>query len=319
METVIERRFIEAGDDGLGVDVRASGSPVFKGYAARYNSQSLDLGGFREVLLPGCFDKILNRTYKRVDVPLLFNHNPDHLLARTANESLRLTSDEKGLKFEADAPDTQLGRDLQTLIRSGTVSGCSFAFTVDTSGESWGHDDKGNAIRTIRECTGLYDTSIVTSPAYPSTSVAIRSLEAWKAAGRQLEERAAGGLLLSIDYDQTWTAAPAMWRSFVEDAVGRGNRVAMITRREDTTANQDEIRSSLGDSFSALEQLVLCGPDVQKRAAAEAAGLSVDIWIDDTPETIVAAPAVRQLDRLSCARAAAAAAVARMSAHVRPV
>ena len=65
----------------------------------------------------------------------------------------------------------------------------------------------------------------------------------------------------------------------------------------------------------ALGGLVLCGPSAQKRDAAEAAGLSVDIWIDDTPETIPSSGETRAAVKYSTslgARAAAAAAIARL-------
>lgn len=181
----LERRFLsteDLGRDAVSVEERADGRPMFRGYAARYQSLSVDLGGFREVLLPGAFDKVLNRQRSKADVVFLFNHSADHLLGRTSSGTLRLASDEKGLRFENDPPDTQLSRDLQTLVRRGDLAGCSFAFTVDpASGEAWSQDERGQTIRTIREVSGLYDCSLVTTPAYPSTTVAVRSLERWRA------------------------------------------------------------------------------------------------------------------------------------------
>ena len=92
-----------------------------------------------------------------------------------------------------------------------------------------------------------------------------------------------------------------------------------MTRREDTPENRDAISSSFGDTYNALGGLVLCGPSAQKRDAAEAAGLSVDIWIDDTPETIPSAGEPRSVKYSTSigARAAAAAAIARLRTYAR--
>ena len=153
----------------------------------------------------------------------------------------------------------------------------------------------------------------MTRAAYPSSSLGLRSIEAWKAARAVAAD---GGLQISIDFDQTFTAAPGLWRSFIADAVSRGNRVCCITRREDTEENRAAVRDAFGDSFDGLSALVLCGPGEQKRAAAQAAGLEVDIWIDDTPETIPeTATRSLKVSTLVGAKAAAAAAVARMIAE----
>ena len=102
-------------------------------------------------------------------------------------------------------------------------------------------------------------------------------------------------------------------------ATAAGHRVVCISRREDDDANREELRLA----FSDLEvgDLILCGADTQKRDAAARAGLEVDVWVDDYPEGIVAAPspvdAARsfKVSTLIGARAAAAAAVARMRIH----
>jgi HK97 family phage prohead protease len=177
----IERRFFEIVDgdtDEPTVEVRDEGSPKIRGLAAAYQKWSLDLGGFREIIEPGAFDRVLSK--RKLDVVALFDHEGQPL-GRTTSGTLRLSVDDRGLNYEIDPPDTQLGRDVQTLIRRRDLFGSSFAFTVDPKGEAWSQDEKGNATRTIREFSGLYDVSIVTHAAYgPATSVAVRSLERWR-------------------------------------------------------------------------------------------------------------------------------------------
>lgn len=288
-----ERRYLSVDDGGLGVEQRADGGTTLRGISPPWDSLSVDLGGFREKFSPTAFDKILGRHKNDprgpVDVVGLFNHDDSQLLARTTNGTLRLSKEPRGLGAELDLPGTQLGKDLAVLIRSKTLYGASFAFSVDAAGEQWTQDEKGTAIRTVTDAQ-LYDWSPVTRPAYPSSSVGLRSLEAWKAARAVAAHE---GLTISIDYDQTYTAAPGLWRSFIADATGRGNRVVCITRREDNEKNREELRLAFADV--ELSQLILAGPERQKRDAAAAAGLTVDIWIDDSPQTIPSHPEPRAL------------------------
>ena len=148
------------------------GKNVVVGYGAVFNSESNDLGGFVEYVAPGAFDGRLED-----DVRFLINH--DGLpLARTTNNTLRLSVDERGLKYEADMPETTLANDLMTLLRNGTISQSSFAFTVEE--DSW-ENVEGRNIRTINKVSRLYDISSVTFPAYSEAgSFALRSLETWQ-------------------------------------------------------------------------------------------------------------------------------------------
>ena len=60
----------------------------------------------------------------------------------------------------------------------------------------------------------------------------------------------------------------------------------MISRREDTPKNQKEIMDAIGEHAHAFLQVMLIGPDMLKADAAAAAGIKVNVWIDDAPETI---------------------------------
>jgi HK97 family phage prohead protease len=312
MDDKLERRYIPMdtlGDDGLVVEDRDGESPKIRGIAPPWESLSVDLGGFREKFLPTAFDKLLAK--RKLDVPLLFNHDDSKILARTTNGTLRIEKSDKGLAYEADPVATPTAAEVMTLIRSKTIFGSSFAFTVNPKGETFSEDERGNVIRTIYEASGLYDLSPVTRAAYPSSSLSARSLDAWRAARGVVGESA--NLTISLDFDQTYTAAPGLWRSFILDAGNRGARVVCITRRADNEENRAAIQAGFGDAFDALAGVVLCGPDTLKRAAAEAAGIDVDIWIDDSPQ-LVGEPAKRSVVATTDIgrRAAAAAAIARL-------
>ena len=157
------------------LELRMDGDkPTVVGYGAVFNSESNDLGGFREFIAPGAFEGRLND-----DVRFLVNHDANLILARTTNGTLRLSVDDKGLKYEADMPNTSTARDLIELLKNGTISQSSFAFVVED--DSWEVRD-GINYRTINKVSQLYDVSSVTYPAYnsASSSVALRSMEEWK-------------------------------------------------------------------------------------------------------------------------------------------
>ena len=149
-----------------------------EGYGSVFNERSLDLGGFVEMIAPGAFDGVIERS----DVKCYLDHNPGKgILARSRNGkgSLSLVVDEKGLQYSFDAPKTNLGDEVVEGIKRGDYSQSSFAFTVDD--EVWTKEADGTYLRTITKIGGLYDVSIVASPAYEGTSVALRSLDAFKA------------------------------------------------------------------------------------------------------------------------------------------
>lgn len=167
------------------LELRMDGeNPVVVGYGAVFNSESNDLGGFREFIAPGAFEGRLED-----DVRFLINH--DGLpLARTTNGTLRLSVDERGLRYEAKLnPNVSTSRDLIELLKDGTINQSSFAFIVED--DSWEVKD-GTNYRTINKVSRLYDVSSVTYPAYDaaSSSVALRSMEQWqeKEEAKKLEE-----------------------------------------------------------------------------------------------------------------------------------
>jgi len=117
---------IEKRSHGLKVRAESSGDVLqLSGYAAKYNSKSTDLGGFREQIAPGAFDKALR---ENADVRALKNHDANYVLGRTKSGTLRLSTDSVGLRFTVDLPPTQYAMDLHTAVKRGDMDQCSFAF-----------------------------------------------------------------------------------------------------------------------------------------------------------------------------------------------
>lgn len=89
-------------------------------------------------------------------------------------------------------------------------------------------------------------------------------------------------ITIAIDFDNTWTANPALWRNFIADAQQIwGYTVVCVTGRSDEGKWGSEVR----EAIDGLIPIVFAGHQ-WKRTAALNAGYKVDIWIDDTPEYI---------------------------------
>jgi HK97 family phage prohead protease len=159
----IERRTFTVRD----VEARQAedGTMRLRGYAAVFNDDSVPLP-FIERIAPGAFRKTLTET---PDVRLLINHS-GLPLARTKNGTLTLTEDDRGLYMDATIADTSEGRDLYTLVERGDVDQMSFAFRVIR--QKWNEDRTQRTLTEVSLQDG--DVSIVTYPAYPTTSVEAR-------------------------------------------------------------------------------------------------------------------------------------------------
>ncbi|MDM3155741.1 HK97 family phage prohead protease [Citrobacter sp. Cf122] len=159
------------------------------GYGSVFNSRSEPLWGFREIIKPGAFDDVLGD-----DVRGLFNHDPNFILGRSTSGTLKVSTDERGLRYDIEAPDTQTIRDLvlAPMLR-GDINQSSFAFRVARDGERWYEDEEGVVIREISRLSRLFDVSPVTYPAYTEADSGVRSMKAWQ------EARDSGALQLAIN------------------------------------------------------------------------------------------------------------------------
>jgi HK97 family phage portal protein len=119
---------------------------------------------------------------------------------------------------------------------------------------------------------GVIETMPEPVPALPAATPVARSLP---------ESRA---MTVSIDFDRTFAADPALWGEFARKAVADGNTVVMISRRPEE--DRQTVTETLGDYADAFSQVLLVGGDTMKADAAQAAGIKVDVWVDDSPQFI---------------------------------
>lgn len=148
-----------------------------KGYAVVFNSLSLPIADFREVVKPGAFTKTLQES----DIRALFNHDSNFVLGRNRANTLTLTEDAHGLLVEIDPPDTQWAKDLRVSIERGDINQMSFGFRCIKDNyiiRSTDNPDSEYGTRRIREIVQaeLFDVSPVTFPAYPETEIYARSI-----------------------------------------------------------------------------------------------------------------------------------------------
>jgi uncharacterized protein len=158
---------------GLELRVGGGAKPRLVGWAAKFNTDSLDLGGFIEVIRPGAFTRTLATG---TDVRAFVEHNAAMIIGRRANGTLTIHEDAQGLHVEIMPADTQPGRDVIENVRVGNLDGMSFAFRVAPDGATW--DLKASPpLRELRD-VDLLEVSVVSLPAYPATEVAVRDLTA---------------------------------------------------------------------------------------------------------------------------------------------
>lgn len=164
----LERRFTP-----VPVQVRAeSGSRKIGGYAAMFDKLSRNLGGFVESVCPSAFNH--TRANGWPDVIARYNHDDNMLLGTTGGNTLRLWTDETGLMYEVDPPQSR--QDIVELIERGDVRKSSFAFRVDVNGDEWTLTDQDFPLRKLTSCQ-LVDVAPVNMPAYNDTSTGMRSVE----------------------------------------------------------------------------------------------------------------------------------------------
>ena len=141
------------------------------GYASLFEHESRDLG-FYETISRGAFDGRLDD-----NVILTYNHDMNAILDRNQGGTLKLTIDERGLRYDGTLPNTSTGKDVAELMRRGLLYESSFAFTVDE--DDWSKEGDVHK-RSITKIGRLFDVSIVGVGAYANTDVALRSLDQLK-------------------------------------------------------------------------------------------------------------------------------------------
>lgn len=157
-----------------GLEIRKSEDKptTITGYAVRWGQLSNPLGwfqDFQEQFTRGAFTKALAEN--RDQIYAAWNHDAAQILGRSPS-TLKLEEDEIGLRYEI-TPPSWADKYVESIER-GDVRGSSFIFRPVV--QSWDESNPDMAIRSITEAE-LYEVSPVITPAYPTSSVGVRSME----------------------------------------------------------------------------------------------------------------------------------------------
>ena len=86
-------------------------------------------------------------------------------------------------------------------------------------------------------------------------------------------------MIIAIDYDKTYTAAPELFDEMIKMFQASGHTVICVTSRPEVMGQV--VLDSIGKLVT-----VLFASGEWKQTFAKKLGFNVDIWVDDMPETI---------------------------------
>ena len=85
----------------------------------------------------------------------------------------------------------------------------------------------------------------------------------------------------AIDFDNTITSDPALFRMFIHESQRRGHKCFIVTARMKTTSPEDL------DPWRSLVDGVFFTEHKAKREFMKKQGIPISVWIDDSPDALV--------------------------------
>lgn len=146
---------------------------IVEGYATTFN-QPYQLYADSNMVINEQIDARAFDEAQLTDVIFQYNHT-GRVFARTRNDTLEITPDEKGLFIRADLSGTEEGRKLYEEIKGGYTDRMSFGFTVAEDRTDKTGEDPRTYLRTITKIGRLFDVSAVSIPANDFTEISARS------------------------------------------------------------------------------------------------------------------------------------------------
>ena len=135
------------------LEIKSLGEREFEGHGSVFGNT--DLGG--DVVMKGAFSRTLREKQQADDlIPMLWMHNPSQVVGKWHE----ISEDDTGLKMKGELADTQMGRELHTLLKMDAVRGMSIGYMTVKSD----YDDDG--VRLLKDLE-LFEVSLVSLPMNP--------------------------------------------------------------------------------------------------------------------------------------------------------
>lgn len=205
-------------------DANGTITKQIQGYAVMFDTESVDLGGFTEVIKPSALDGV-----DLSDVKLIYAHENNSILARQSAGNLTTKVDDKGLFFVATLNDSTLANDVYEDIKVGNLRGMSFGFTIPAGGDTWARRPDGTLLHTVNKIGEVTELTITAYPAYQDTSVELK---------RSAEQHMKGATQMAD------TTAPADAQAPAQDA----------PKADDVLTKIGDTLGQVLDRLTALEQ-----------------------------------------------------------------
>lgn len=217
-----EIRALPGGEIRFTVD--ANGKPRIDARAILFDSWSVDLGGFRERMMPGSVTL-------DPDLVALFDHDTSMVLGRLSAGTMEARQDELGVAFTAFPPETTWAADLRVSMSRGDIGGCSFRMMVED--DEWYVRD-GVVCRDVKKAS-VSELTVTSMPAYPQTTAEARSHAATLDARIPAEQRV-GRMLSASNEDKIRTAHASL--TDVLDGLDAASRSVEQVEQPAPTAEQ---------------------------------------------------------------------------------
>ena len=170
-----EIRYIPAMELSIRNDMENPDIMAIKGYVVKFNERSqLLYDEWYERVAKGAFAKSLEEN----TIKASWNHNSDIVLGSTKSKTLKLEEDDIGLRFDLELPNSSQAKDIYESIKRGDVDGVSFGFYIRDNGDKWEYLKEEDVYERTLLDIDLIEISPTPFPAYPTSEVGKRSLEA---------------------------------------------------------------------------------------------------------------------------------------------